>query len=139
MAGGVPPWWCWCDPRWLVVCLPGVWWCDPRWLVVPPGILARIFTAGHPGGYARHSSVRRNSRIKKSSVAGMFLRCYYSICQLFKFSYRLLHAKVFRGENIIKTLFSINYRGYFIIQATHSTINYSYFLHKTDRKHTENQ
>lgn len=48
------------------------------------------------------------------------------------------YAKVFSGENIIKTLFSINYRGYFIIQAAHSTINYSHFLHKTDRKHMEN-
>ena len=33
VAGGVPPWWCWCDPR---------------WLVLHPGILGRIFTAGHP-------------------------------------------------------------------------------------------
>ena len=46
----------------------------------------------------------------------------------------MLHAKVFTGENFIKTLFSINYRGNFIIQATHSTINYSYFLHKTGIK-----
>ena len=45
----------------------------------------------------------------------------------------MLYAKVFTGENIIKTLFSINYRGYFIIQAAHLTLNYSYFLHKTDR------
>ena len=49
----------------------------------------------------------------------------------------MLYAKVFTGENFIKNLFSINYRGYFIIQATHSTINYSFFLHKTDIKHTE--
>ena len=63
----------------------------------------------------------------------------------------MLHAKVFTGENFIKTLFSINYRGFFIIQATHSTINYSHFyikrtqntwktnkivqnLHKTNKK-----
>ena len=36
--------------------------------------------------------------------------------------------------NLIKTLFSIDYRGYFIIQAVHPTINYSYFIHKTDKK-----
>ena len=51
----------------------------------------------------------------------------------------MLYAKVFTGENLIKTLFSINYRGYFIIQAAHTTTNYSYFLHKTDIKHVENQ
>lgn len=51
----------------------------------------------------------------------------------------MLHAKVFTGENLIKTLFSINYRGFFIIQDKHLTINYSYFLHKTDTKHVENQ
>lgn len=49
------------------------------------------------------------------------------------------YAKVFTAENFIKTLFSINYRGFFIIQAVHLTINYSYFLHKTDRKQVENQ
>ena len=44
------------------------------------------------------------------------------------------YAKVFTGENLIKTLFSINYRGYFIIQAAHTTINYSCFY----TKQTEN-
>ena len=93
----------------------------------------RILQPGTQAGTRTNPSVRRRSRIKKSSVAGMFLRCYCSICQLFKFSYRMLCAKVFSGENLIKTLFSINYRGFFIIQAAHTTINYSYFLHKTDR------
>ena len=46
-----PSGWCCCPSWWLVDVSP--------WLVVPPGILARIFTAGHPGGYARHSSARR--------------------------------------------------------------------------------
>ena len=49
----------------------------------------------------------------------------------------MLHTKVFSGENLIKTLFSVNYRGFFIIQAAHFTLNFSYFLHKTDRKHVE--
>ncbi len=89
-------------------------------------------------GVQRDSSARRRNHLN-GSLTGFFLIGYCSICQLFKFSYRILHAKVFTGENFIKTLFSIDYRGYFIIQATHSTINYSYFLHKTDRKHVENQ
>ena len=110
----------------------------PWWLVVHPGILGRILHPGTQAGARTHPSVRRRSPLN-GSVSGFFLIGYYSICQLFKFSYRLLHAKVFRGENIIKTLFSINYRGYFIIQAAHLTLNYSYFLHKTGRKHVENQ
>ena len=99
---------------------------------------ARILQPGTQAGARTKPSVRRRSPLN-GSVSGFFLIGYYSICQLFKFSYRLLHAKVFRGENIIKTLFSINYRGYFIIQAAHLTLNYSYFLHKTGRKHVENQ
>ena len=128
-------WWClpggwWCDPRWLVV--------HPWWLVVHPGILGRILQPGTQAGARTQPSVRRRSPLN-GSVSGFFLIGYYSICQLFKFSYRMLHAKVFMGENFIKTLFLINYRGYFIIRGTHLTINYSYFLHKTDRKHVENQ
>ena len=98
----------------------------------------RILPPGTRAGAARYCPVRRGSSLR-GSLSGFFLIGYSSICQLFKFSYRLLHAKVFRGENIIKTLFSINYRGYFIIQAAHLTLNYSYFLHKTGRKHVENQ
>ena len=122
--------WCprggWWGPRWLssvdgggsqvLVVLLGGWW----WL---PGNLARIFTAGHAGGGTQRSSVRRRSRLNRS-ISGFFLIGYYSIFQLFKFSYRMPYAKVFTGENLIKTLFSINYRGYFIIQAAHLTINY---------------
>ena len=142
-------WWCipggwWCDPRWLVVppwwLVVPPWWqvVPPWWLVVHPGILGRILQPGTQAGASAHPSVRRRSRLN-GSLSGFFLIGYYSIFQLFKFSYRMLHAKVFSGENLIKTLFSIDYRGYFIIQATHSTINYSYFLHKTDRKHVKNQ
>ena len=61
----LPPFMWWIPDGWW--CIPGGWCCCPSWwlvdvspwLVVPPGILARIFTAEHPGGYARHSSVRR--------------------------------------------------------------------------------
>ena len=132
----VAPWCWWCSSvagggSLVLVVLLGGWW----WL---PGNLARIFTAGHAGGGTQRSSVRRRSRFN-GSISGFFLIGYYSIFQLFKFSYRMPYAKVFTGENLIKTLFSINYRGYFIIQAAHTTINYSYFLHKTDRKHMENQ
>ena len=99
---------------------------------------ARILQPGTQAGARTHPSVRRRSPLN-GSVSGFFLIGYSSICQLFKFSYRMLCAKVFTGENLIKTLFSINYRGFFIIQAAHSIINYSYFLHKTDIKHVENQ
>lgn len=134
-----------CVASWLAV-VPVLQVCGALWLavVLPPSSVGsleasgRILQPGTQAGARTHSSVRRRSRLD-SSLSGFFLIGYCSICQLFKFSYRMLHAKVFRGENFIKTLFSINYRGYFIIQATHSTINYSYFLHKTDRKHVENQ
>ena len=99
---------------------------------------ARILQPGTQAGARTHPSVRRRSPLN-GSLSGFFLIGYSSICQLFKFSYRMLHAKVFMGENFIKTLFLINYRGYFIIRGTRSTINYSYFLHKTDIKHMENQ
>ena len=122
---------------------PGVW--LHGLLLCPCSRCRRIFEAsgrilqpGAQAGARTRSPVRRRSPLN-GSVSGFFLIGYYSICQLFKFSYRMLHAKVFRGENLIKTLFSINYRGYFIIQATHLTLNYSYFLHKTGRKHVEDQ
>ena len=121
-------WWCLPGGWW---CLPGGWWC----------ILASSAAYSQPGtqtGARTLPLVRRRSPLN-GSLSGFFFIGYSSICQLFKFSYRMLHAKVFMGENFIKTLFLINYRGYFIIRGTHSTINYSYFLHKTDRKHAENQ
>ncbi len=59
----VPRGWCRYPSGWC--CCPSWWQGDVSpWLVVPPGILARIFTAGHVGGYARHSSVRRRSPSK---------------------------------------------------------------------------
>ena len=115
---------------WLSCSIPsGV---HPWWLVVHPGILGRILHPCTQAGARTHSPVRRRSRLN-GSLSGFFLIGYCSIYQLFKFSYRMPYAKVFTGENLIKTLFSINYRGYFIIQAAHLTLNYSYFLHKTDR------
>ena len=134
---GVPPWWLVVHPWWLVVS-PWLLVVSPWRLVVHPGILGRILHPGTQAGARTHSPVRRRSRLN-GSLSGFFLIGYFSICQLFKFSDRMPCAKVFTGENFIKPLFSINYRGYFIIQAAHSTINYSYFLHKTDRKHVENQ
>ena len=96
----------------------------------------RILQPGTQAGACTHPSVRRRSRLD-GSLSGFFLIDYSSICQLFKFSYRMTCAKVFTGGNLIKTLFSTNYRGYFIIQAAHLTLNYSYFLHKTGRKYVE--
>ena len=165
MAGVVPPWLCCCDPRWLVVCLPGGagvildgWCCasmvvllwssmdggvPPWWLVVPPGgwwcILAssaaycsRAPRQGHAPSHQCGGARRRNPSFK-----GIKMKGYCSIYQLFKLSSWVALYKSFMDWNLIKTLFSINYRGYFIIQATHLTLNYSYFLHKTDRKRVE--
>ena len=119
-----------CGASWLAVVLPasGVWGFMAGCCARAPGVWrsleasGRILQPGTQAGARTHPSVRRRSPLN-GSVSGFFLIGYYSICQLFKFSYRLLHAKVFRGENIIKTLFSINYRGYFIIQAAHLTLN----------------
>ena len=79
------------------------------------------------------------ARRRNPSFKGIKMKDYCSIYQLFKLSSWVALYKSFMDENLIKTLFSINYRGYFIIQDTHLTINYSYFLHKTDTKHVENQ
>lgn len=147
-----------CVASWLAVALPCFQACGASWLAVVLllqvcGFMAgcrapafrwvgifvasdRILHLGTQAGARTKPSVRRRSPLN-GSLSGFFLIGYYSIFQLFKFSYRMLHAKVFSVENFIKTLFSINYRGYFIIQATHPTINYSYFYinrHKTHRK-----
>lgn len=133
----VSSWWLVVSSWWLVVA-PWCWWCSS---VAGGGSLATSHAYSQPdtqAGARAHPSVRRRSRLN-GSLSGFFLIGYSFIYQLFKFSYRMLCAKVFRGENTIKSLFSANYRGYFIIQAAHLTINYSYFLHETDRKHVENQ
>lgn len=112
-----------------VVVLPGGWWMCPRvWWCLLASSPAYCSRAPRTGVQPDSSARRRNHL--NGSLSGFFLIGYSSICQLFKFSYRLLHAKVFTGENFIKTLFSINYRGFFIIQAIHTTINYSYFYIK---------
>ena len=117
-------------PCWLVV-HPVGWWC----ILVSSG---RILQPGTQAGARTHPSVRRRSRLD-GSLSGFFFIGYSSICQLFKFSYRMPYAKVFTDENLIKSLFSANYRGFFIIQAAHLTVYCSHFLHKTDTKHVENQ
>ena len=135
-----------CGASWLAVVLPPPGVVLHGWLLCSQlqvcGVASRppaAYCSRAPRtGVQRDSSARRRKHVNVS-LSGFFLIGYSSICQLFKFSYRLLHAKFFTGENFIKTLFSINYRGYFIIQAAHTTINYSYFLHKTGRKHMENQ
>ena len=135
-------WWCipggwWCDPRWLVVppwwLVVPPWWLmvPPWWLVVHPGILGRILQPGTQAGAHTNSSGRRGWFLR-SYLPGFFLIGYRSTCQLFKFSYRMICAKVLLEIKSIKTLFSIYYRGYFIIQTAHSTVNYSHFLHETD-------
>ena len=108
-----PPWWLpsWCPPWWLVsflvagvlvvsslvpdaLVVPGAW-ClvvlpgDPRWLVVPPGILARIFTAGHPDGHATRLLSAAGSLASESKLQGEIDRCDYSYYQLFRCSFRV--------------------------------------------------
>ena len=152
-AGVVPPWLCCCDPRWLVLCLHGCavvildgWWCASLVVLVwssmagvaswhtRPHIHSRAPRQGHAPSHQCGGARRRNPSFK-----GIKMKGYCSIYQLFKLSSWVALYKSFMDWNLIKTLFSINYRGYFIIQAAHSIINYSYFLHKTDRKHAENQ
>ena len=144
VAGGAS-WWLVVHPRWLVV--------PPWWLVVWSSMAGGAslvaggaswhprphIAAGHSGRGTHPLLSAAGTRRRNPSFKGIKMKGYSSIYQLFKFSYRMPYAKVFTGKNLIKTLFSINYRGYFIIQAAHSTLNYSYFLHKTDRKHVENQ
>lgn len=112
-----------------------------RWLVVPPGVggvppayLQAVTLAGTRKAHLYGGALHRNPRFQGIKTKG-----YCSIYQLFKFSFRAALCKSFMEGNLIKTLFSIDYRGYFIIQAVHSTINYSYFSHKTDRKTCKNQ
>ena len=151
MAGVVPPWLCCFDPRWLVLCLHGCavvildgWWCASLVvLVVPPGgwwcILASSAAYCSRAPRQGHALTPQcgGARRRNPSFKGIKMKGYCSIYQLFKLSSWVALYKSFMDWNLIKTLFSINYRGYFIIQATHLTLNYSYFLHKTDRKRVE--
>ena len=121
-------WWCIPDGWW---CIPGGWWCI---LASSAAYCSRAPRQGHALTPQCGGARRRNPSFK-----GIKMKGYCSIYQLFKLSYWVALYKSFMDWNLIKTLFSINYRGYFIIQAAHLTINYSYFLHETDRKHVENQ
>ena len=80
--------------------VPGGWWCSlvilggwcrcsgpPWWLVVPPGILARIFTAGHPDGHATRLLSAAGSLASESKLQGEIDRCDYSYYQLFRCSF----------------------------------------------------
>ena len=104
-----PPWWlpsveCSSVPGGVLMsswCLvPGGWWCSlvilggwcrcsgpPWWLVVPPGILARIFTAGHPDGHATRLLSAAGSLASESKLQGEIDRCDYSYYQLFRCSF----------------------------------------------------
>ena len=100
-----PRWWLPGDPRWLVsvewsslvaaiggvvLVVPGVLVMPgPRWLVVPPGILTRIFTAGHPDGHATRLFSAAGSLASESKLQGEIDRCDYSYYQLFMCSFRV--------------------------------------------------
>lgn len=64
-------------------------WCPPWWLVVLPGILARIFTAGHPDGHATRLLSAAGSLASESKLQGEIDRCDYSYYQLFRCSFRV--------------------------------------------------
>ena len=115
--------------------------CGASWLavVLPPsdgwelrGLRPHI-AAGHPGRGAHPLLSAAGTRRRNPSFKGIKMKGYCSIYQLFKISSWVALYKSFMDRNLTKTLFSIDYRGYFIIQATHLTLNYSYFLHETDR------
>lgn len=151
-----------------VVVLPGGWWMCPPWLVPVSFrlVLLSFLVAGGcvpvaggcvpvAGGASWHPRPHIHSRApwwvrtsllsaagtcrRNPSFKGIKMKGYCSIYQLFKISSWVALYKSFMDRNLTKTLFSIDYRGYFIIQATHSTINYSHFLHKTDIKYVKNQ
>lgn len=123
--------------------LQGERWTHPRraWYaspssVAPSVVVVRLHIAAgppppraHPRLISAAGTRRRNPRFK-----GIKMKGYCSIYQLFKLSSWVALYKSFMDGNLTKTLFSIDYRGYFIIQAIHLTIKYSSFLHKTDKK-----
>lgn len=139
-----PPWWLpsWCPPWWLPSSCPP-WWLVSSWW--PRGSWWHLLTSSpaysQPGTLADTHVTPQcgGARRRNPSFKGIKMKGYCSIYQLFKLSSWVALYKSFIDRNLIKTLFSIDYRGYFIIHAIHSTINYSYFLHITDRKHMENQ
>ena len=57
------------------------------------------------------------TRRRNPSFKGIKMKGYCSIYQLFKISSWVALYKSFMNRNLTKTLFSIDYRGYFIIQA----------------------
>ena len=109
MAGRCAPLLHACVASWLAVVLLFFQACGASWLavVLPPSggwgasrPLAAYCIRAPRTGVQRYSSARRRKHVNVS-LSGFFLIGYSSICQLFKFSYRLLHAKVFTGENFI--------------------------------------
>ena len=64
----------------------------------------RILHPGTGAGFLLFYSVRRRSRIKQPSIAGIFLRCLCSMYQLFKLSSWDDLCKSFTGEKINKNL-----------------------------------
>jgi hypothetical protein len=94
----------------------------------PAAYYSRTTTEGTRKAHQCGGAHRRNPRFQGIKTKG-----YCSMYQLFKLSSWVALYKRFISGNLIKTLFSIDYRGYFIIQAIHPTINYLHFLHKTNK------
>ena len=130
-----------CGASWLAVVLPPSGVVLHGWLScsLPSGVGA----SRPPAAYCSRAPRRGHAptpqcggaRRRNPSFKGIKMKGYCSIYQLFKLSSWVALYKSFMDRNLIKTLFSIDYRGYFIIQAAHTTMNYSHFLHKTHRKH----
>ena len=68
-------------------CLPGASGGGASLVPVAAWILARIFTAGHVGGYARQLLSAAGSLASESKLQGEIDRCDYSYCQLFRCSF----------------------------------------------------
>ena len=68
-------------------CLPGASGGGASLVPVAAWILARIFTAGHVGGYARQLLSAAGNLASESKLQGEIDRCDYSYYQLFRCSF----------------------------------------------------
>ena len=112
-------------------CLPGASGGGASLVPVAAWILARIFTAGHPGGHARQLLSAAGNLASESKLQGEIDRCDYSYYQLFRCSFRVcFYGAVCR----IKRWLLVIYRGKIIIQIQKNSWYTSLFYKKIQKK-----
>ena len=94
-------------------CLPGASGGGASLVPVAAWILARIFTAGHVGGYARQLLSAAGNLASESKLQGEIDRCDYSYYQLFMCFFRVCF---YGAVCMLKRLLLVIYRGKIIIQ-----------------------